>query len=407
MSKMINEKIIKEALAKYPTPFYLYDATGMTNASRNLNNSFKWSKSFKNYFAVKALPNLNILKILVAQGMGLDCSSLTELMLAEKAGVCGNNIMFTSNNTAAEEFVLAKKLGAIINLDDISHIEFLEKTAGLPEMLCFRYNPGNIAMGNEIIGYPEEAKFGMTKNQIIEAVKICQLKGVKEFGLHQMVISNNLNAQIALDTAKLIIELAHEIYKIYGIKLKFINFGGGIGIPYKPNENEFDVLCFANGVEELLNNQLKYEPAIYMECGRYITGPYGNLISTVQHVKKTYKTYIGLDASMHNLMRPGLYSAYHQISILDKPLILNMEIYDVTGSLCENNDKFAVNRELPNADIGDIAVIHDTGAHGHSMGFNYNGKLRSAEILAHEDGRLEQVRRAETPSDYFSTLLTS
>ena len=404
MSKILNKNIIKQAVAKYPTPFYLYDASGMISASTKLSNAFKWDKGFKNYFAVKALPNISILKLLVANGMGLDCSSLTELMLAEKVGVSGNDIMFTSNNTSTEEFILAKKLGAIINLDDISHIEFLEKNAGLPELLCFRYNPGNIAKGNEIIGYPEEAKFGMTKKQILEAVKICQQKGVKEFGLHQMVISNNLNRQVALDIARLIFELADEIYKKYDVRLKFINLGGGIGIPYKPDEKEFNVQDFANGVEKLLKSTLNYEPAIYMECGRYITGPYGNLISTVQHIKQTYKTYIGLDASMHNLMRPGLYGAYHQITILDKPHSSSKNIYDVTGSLCENNDKFAVNRELPKIDIGDIAVIHDTGAHGHSMGFNYNGKLRSAEILLDTNDSLIIIRRAENASDYLKTL---
>ena len=404
MSKILNKNIIKQAVAKYPTPFYLYDASGMISASTKLSNAFKWDKGFKNYFAVKALPNISILKLLVANGMGLDCSSLTELMLAEKVGVSGNDIMFTSNNTSTEEFILAKKLGAIINLDDISHIEFLEKNAGLPELLCFRYNPGNIAKGNEIIGYPEEAKFGMTKKQILEAVKICQQKGVKEFGLHQMVISNNLNRQVALDIARLIFKLADEIYKKYDVRLKFINLGGGIGIPYKPDEKEFNVQDFANGVEKLLKSTLNYEPTIYMECGRYITGPYGNLISTVQHIKQTYKTYIGLDASMHNLMRPGLYGAYHQITILDKPHSSSKNIYDVTGSLCENNDKFAVNRELPKIDIGDIAVIHDTGAHGHSMGFNYNGKLRSAEIMIDQNDSLSLIRRAENASDYLKTL---
>jgi len=400
---MINESIIKKAIAKYPTPFYLYDEHGMIGASTKLSNVFSWNGNFKNFFAVKALPNLYILKMLVSQGMGLDCSSLTELLLAEQAGARGSDIMFTSNNTSVEEFVLANKLGAIINLDDISHIEFLEKNAGLPEILCFRYNPGNIAKGNEIIGYPEEAKFGMTKKQILESVKICQQKGVKDFGLHQMVISNNLNVEVALDIARLIIELADEIYKEHDVRLKFINLGGGIGIPYKPDEKEFNVEYFANGVAKLLKSILNYEPAIYMECGRYITGPYGNLITKVQHIKKTYKNYIGLDASMHTLMRPGLYGAYHQITILDKPETDNINIYDVTGSLCENNDKFAINRELPKVEVGDIAVIHDTGAHGHSMGFNYNGKLRSAEIIMRKNGSLHLIRRAETPADYFST----
>lgn len=405
MSIKIEEKLILESVKQYNTPFYLYDSKGIIKAAKNLISAFSWNIGFKNYFAVKALPNPKILKILLDVGMGLDCSSLTELMLAQKVGAKSHNIMFTSNNTSPEEFILAKKLDAIINLDDISHIDFLEKVAGLPKLLCFRYNPGSIIKGNNIIGHPEEAKFGMTKKQIINSIKICKNKGVLEFGLHQMVISNNLEIKPALAIAKAIFTLANDIYKETGVKLKFINLGGGVGIPYKENQSTFDIKQFSNAIKTLIEKTIDYMPDIYMECGRYITGPYGNLISRVTHIKNTYKTYVGLDSSMHNLMRPALYGSYHQITVLKKDSNKTTEVYDLTGSLCENNDKFAINRILPKVIVGDIIVIHDVGAHGHAMGFNYNGQLRSSEILINKDNTLEMIRRPEMPEDYFKTLV--
>jgi diaminopimelate decarboxylase len=405
MAKILDEKILVDAAKEYPTPFYLYDEAGIRETAKLLRNAFEWNKGYRNYFAVKALPNPKILEILISEGMGLDCSTLTELLLAEKIGAKGELIMFSSNNTPAEGFKKARELNAVINLDDISHIDFLEKVAGLPDLLCFRYNPGNIIQGNDIIGNPEEAKFGMTKQQILDGVKIAQQKGVKRFGLHTMVISNTLEKDIALKIVNALFELAKEIFERNGVKLEFINLGGGIGIPYKSSETSFDIQGYSKGTEELLQAHLKYVPSIYTECGRYITGPYGYLVTRVQHIKRTYKTYIGLDASMHNLMRPAIYGAYHKITILGKDGISDRCTYDVTGSLCENNDKFAIDRKLPEAQIGDMVAIHDTGAHGHTMGFNYNGMLRSGEILLHSDNSTELIRRAETPDDYFATLV--
>ena len=406
MSEVLDKNVLVKAMEKYPTPFYIYDEAGIREQAKLVRNAFGWNKGYRNYFAVKALPNPKILEILVSEGMRLDCSTFTELLLAEKIGAKAELIMFSSNNTPAEGFKKARELGAIINLDDITHIDFLEKVAGLPDILSFRYNPGNIIQGNDIIGNPEEAKFGMTKQQILDGVKIVQQKGVKRFGLHTMVVSNTLDKDIALKIVKALFELAKEINESCGgVKLEFINLGGGIGIPYKLDQTSFDIQGYSKGVEELLHTYLKYTPSIYTECGRYITGPYGYLISKVRHIKRTYKTYVGLDASMHNLMRPAMYGAYHKITILDKNNTSDMNTYDVTGSLCENNDKFAINRRLPEVKIGDAVVIHDTGAHGHTMGFNYNGMLRSAEVLLHPDKSTELIRRAETPDDYFATLV--
>jgi len=405
MRKNLDDETILKAIAKYPTPFYLYDEAGIRAAAQTIGAAFKWNKGFRNYFAVKALPNPKIMEILLSEGMGLDCSSLTELLLAEKVGAAGQIIMFSSNNTPAEDFQKARALEAIINLDDLADLDFLETVASLPDLLCFRYNPGNLVQGNEIIGQPEEAKFGMTRPQILTAVKLAQQKGVKRFGLHTMVISNNLNIHIALEIVEVLFELAREIYEQSGVELEFINLGGGIGIPYLLEDDSFDIDGFAAGVQTLLQSHLNYQPALYMECGRYVTGPSGYLISKVLHIKQTYKTFIGLDASMQNLMRPAMYGAYHHISLLGKDTSADGQTYDVTGSLCENNDKFAINRKLPTASVGDTVVIHDTGAHGHTMGFTYNGKLRSAEILVRPDNSLELVRRAETPDDYFITLV--
>ncbi|HUD06441.1 MAG TPA: diaminopimelate decarboxylase [Candidatus Saccharimonadales bacterium] len=403
MRRVIDENIIKKATEEYPTPFYVYDESSIRSAAQKIKEAFKWNKGFRNYFAVKALPNPKILEILLSEGMGLDCSSYTELLLAERIGAKGSDVMFSSNDTPAADFKKAHELDAIINLDDISHIDFLEKEAGLPDLLCFRYNPGDQVHGNEIIGQPEEAKFGMTKQQIIDGIKQAQQKGVKRFGLHAMVISNNLDKSVALEIVKALFDLAKEIYETNNIELEFINLGGGIGIPYKLEEKEFDIDGFSQEVEELLRTYLPYEPAVFMECGRYITGPHGYLVTKVRHIKHTYKTFIGLDASMHNLMRPGMYGAYHQITILGKGGS-GTNSYDLTGSLCENNDKFAIDRKLPEIEVGDVVIIHDAGAHGHTMGFNYNGMLRSAELLLRPDNTVELIRRTETPDDYFATL---
>lgn len=404
MPRPISESVVKDAVKKFATPFYLYDETGIRSAAQALSSVFAWSPGFKNFFAVKALPNPEILKILKTEGMGLDCSSYTELLLAKRVGMSGDDVMFSSNDTSSEEFKLASKMGATINLDDISHLQFLEEEVGLPARLCFRFNPGDEVPGNDIIGHPKEAKFGMPAEDIIKAIGVAQAKGVKRFALHTMVISNNLDLDDATKVVKVLFELAEEVAKKTAVKVEFINLGGGIGIPYKPGQKVFDVNGFASRTQQLAKDILKSgQPKIVMECGRYITGPYGYLISKVIHLKRTYKNFVGLDASMHNLMRPALYGSYHQIDILGKQG--EVELYDVTGSLCENNDKFAIDRKLPKVAVGDIVVIHDTGAHGHAMGFNYNGKLRSAEVLLQPDGHLRLIRRAETTGDLFATLV--
>ena len=403
-----NLEDIKSITSQYPTPFHIYDEAGIRGSSRALNDAFSWSTGFKNYYAVKALPNPEILAIVKNERMGLDCSSLAELVLAERVGIVGENIMFTSNDTSKEEFVEAVKLGAIINLDDISHIDFLDDTVGkLPELLCFRFNPGSARVGNEIIGKPEEAKFGLTKEQLLRAYEICLSRGVKRFGLHTMIVSNELEAGYFVDTARMLFELAVEINEKLGIELEFINLGGGFGIPYKPGQEPLDIKKVSVEMKELYSDILLprgLNPRLAYECGRFVTGPHGYLVSTVRHIKNTYRIYIGLDASMADLMRPGMYGAYHHITVLGKESNPLTHIYDVTGSLCENNDKFAVQRRLSEVKIGDIVVIHDTGAHGHSMGFNYNGKLRSAELLMRSDHTVKLIRRAETLEDYFATL---
>ena len=360
------------------------------------------------YFAVKATPNPRILQIMQEEGAGADCSSLPELLLADASGIHGEKIMLTSNDTPADEFQKAIELGAIINLDDITHIEYLEKNAGMPQVMSFRYNPGNLIEGNDIIGKPEEAKYGLTKEQMLEAYKIAMDKGVKRFGLHTMVISNETRLEGLLLNAKIVFDLAAEIATKLGIKFEFINLGGGIGIPYRPEDNAVDLEALGEGVHKLYDEILVpaglTTTAIAYESGRAITGPYGYLVSTVLHQKNTYKNYIGLDSCMANLMRPALYGSYHHIVVVGKENEPCDHVYDVTGSLCENNDKFAIDRKLPKIDIGDRIVMFDTGAHGHAMGFNYNGKLRSAELLLHEDGSVELIRRAETIEDYFATL---
>lgn len=403
-----SKSFIEQVIKKYPTPFHIYDEKAIRENARKLLKTFSWNEGFREYFAVKALPNPYILKLLKEEGFGIDCSSLPELVLAEKVGFRGEEIMFTSNDTSVEEYQKARELGAIINLDDISHFAFLEKHAGLPGLLCFRYNPGKLREGNAIIGRPEEAKYGLTKKQLFEAYKLAKQKGVKRFGLHTMVASNELNPQYFIDTAKMLFDVIIELSSKVGIRFEFINLGGGIGIPYRPEQKAVDINVISSGIEKAYKEKIvknRLDPLrIYMENGRMITGPYGYLVTKVLHKKYTYKNYVGLDASMANLMRPGMYGAYHHISVLGKEKKAQSHTYDVTGSLCENNDKFAVDRSLPNIAIDDVLIIHDTGAHGHAMGFNYNGKLRSSELLFRENGNVEMIRRAETLDDYFATI---
>ncbi|MCG8571087.1 MAG: diaminopimelate decarboxylase [Spirochaetes bacterium] len=403
-----NKTQIEEMIKQYPTPFHIYDEQAILDNAQAFYQAFDWAPGFKNYFAVKACPNPAIMKKLQEIGFGADCSSYPELLLAEKAGMTAEDIMFSSNDTPAEEYKKAKDMKAIINLDDISHIDFLEKNAGLPELVCFRYNPGPLREGNAIIGTPEEAKYGFTHEQLFKGYALLKDKGIKRFGLHTMIASNELNADYFIETGKMLFELVVEIKQKLDIQIEFINLGGGIGIPYQPEQKPVDLEYVSQGIKKHYEKYIKtnnLEPLkIFFECGRVITGPYGYLISQVRHIKETYKTYIGLDACMANLMRPALYGAYHHITILGKEKQPSVKEVDVTGSLCENNDKFAINRLLPDFDIGDIVAIHDAGAHGYAMGFNYNGKLRSAELLLHEDGSVTQIRRAETIDDYFATL---
>jgi len=349
-----------------------------------------------------------LMKILKAEDFGADCSSGPELELVASIDCVGENIMFTSNDTPIEEFILAKKLGAIINLDDISHIDFIEKNIGLPQLVSCRYNPGSLKEGNHIIGHPEEAKYGFTREQLFEGYKKLKANGVKRFGIHTMVASNELDPNYFIETAELLFELVIAISKEVGITFEFVNLGGGIGIPYRPEQKEVDLLKVSNGIKTLYENIIigngHPDVKLFLESGRFIMGPFGYLVSTALHKKETYKKYVGLDASMANLMRPALYGAYHHITVMGKENAEGTETYDITGSLCENNDKFAIDRHLPKIDAGDIIVIHDAGAHGHAMGFNYNGKFRSAELLLREDNSVVEIRRSETIKDYFATL---
>ncbi len=403
-----NKKLIDKLISKYPTPFHIYDENRIRESARGLKKAFSWAPGFINYFAVKATPNPFILKILKEEGFGADCSSMAELILADKTGITGEKIMFTSNDTPAEEFVKARELGAIINLDDITHLRFLEEHAGIPDLICFRYNPGSIIGGNAIIGKPEEAKYGLTKEQIFDGYKVAKDMGIKRFGIHTMLASNELNWEYFVETANILFDLIVEISNKLGIRFEFANLGGGIGIPYKPEQETADLKLIGDGIRNAYKKKIATNGLaplkIFMENGRLITGPNGFLVSTVIHKKETYRNYIGLDASMSDLMRPGMYGAYHHITVLGKEKMPLTKIYDVTGSLCENNDKFAIQRKLPEIEVDDIIVIHDTGAHGHAMGFQYNGMLRSAELLLRPDGEIIQIRRAETIGDYFATL---
>ncbi len=399
---------IEEIIRIYPTPFHIYDETAIRHNARYLRNAFAWNDGFQEYFAVKAAPNPFLMKLLKAEGFRADCSSLPELLLAEKVGIVGEGIMFSSNDTPAAEYQNARALDAIINLDDISHIPFLEEHAGIPELICLRYNPGPLKQGNVIIGTPEEAKYGFTRDQLFEGYRILKEKGAKRFGIHTMVASNELSAGYFVETADILFNLVAEISREVGISFEFVNIGGGIGVPYKLEQEAVDIRAVSDGIKERFEKIIVagglVPLKIYMECGRMITGPYGYLVSEVLHIKKTYKNFAGLDANMANLMRPALYGAYHHITVMGKENAPADIKYDVTGSLCENNDKFAIDRHLPELEPGDIVVIHDAGAHGHSMGFNYNGKLRSSELLLRESGRVIKIRRAETVDDYFATL---
>ncbi len=399
-----------QALAeKLPTPFYLYDERAIVENARRFTSLFSWAPGFRNYFAVKACPNPSILTILNKEGFGSDCSSLPEILLSEASGIRGENIMFTSNNTPSEEFVAAYKAGAIINVDDISHIEpMIEALGEVPSLICFRYNPGPERTGNAIIGNPVEAKYGLTTDQIVEAYTIMKEKGSTRFGLHTMVASNELDGSYIVETARMLFELCVRIQKEAGVRIEFIDMGGGIGIPYKPEQDAMDLEAVSRGMKELYHEIIVpagLDPLnIVFECGRVITGPYGYLVTKVRHVSSKYKEYVGLDASMSDLMRPALYGAYHHITVVGKEEEDHDHLYDVTGSLCENNDKFAIDRALPNIEKGDVVVIHDVGAHGHAMGFNYNAKLRPAEYLLKEDGTAVMIRRAQTYEDYIATL---
>ncbi len=395
---------------QFPTPYHLYDEKGIRDNARKLYKAFSWNKGFKEYFAVKATPNPTIMKILHEEGCGMDCSSLTELMLSERIGISGDDIMFSSNDTPAEDFVLCSKLGGIINLDDITHIDFLEKTlGGIPEKICCRYNPGgNFEISNTIMDTPGDAKYGLTKPQMFQAFRLLKEKGVKEFGIHSFLASNTVTNDYYPTLATILFRLAVELKNELDIKITFINLSGGVGVPYRPDQQAADIMEIGEMVERVYNQILgpagMGDIAIYTELGRYMLAPYGCLVTTSMHQKNIHKSYIGVDACACNLMRPAMYGSYHHITVMGKENAPADHLYDVVGGLCENNDKFAIDRWLPRVDIGDFLVIHDTGAHGHSMGYNYNGKLRSAEILMTEDGSAKMIRREETPEDYFVTL---
>ncbi|MDR3185931.1 MAG: diaminopimelate decarboxylase [Christensenellaceae bacterium] len=399
----------KEIIKSFPTPLHVYDADGIINNARKLNDAFAWNKGFKEYFAVKATPNPEIIKLLRSENCGLDCSSYTELSIADRLGFKGDSIMFSSNETAAREYVYARKLNAIINLDDITHIEFLKNNASIPEKICLRFNPGGeFGTDADIMGIPAEAKYGLTRSQMTEAVKQLASLGVKEFGMHAFLASNTIGDTYYPLLAKTMFSTVLELIKETGVRFSFVNLSGGIGIPYRPEQqkvdiykvasqvkNEYDRIFVANGINDI---------KLFTELGRYMLAPFGGLLTTLIHFKHTYREYAGVDACAANLMRPAIYGAYHHITVLGKEKETKDHVYDVVGSLCENCDKFAVNRQLPKLNYGDILFIHDTGAHGHSMGYNYNGKLRSAEVLLYKDGSFKLIRRAETEADYFATL---
>ena len=401
---------IKEIVKTYPTPFHLYDEAGLRANAQAVKEAFSWNKGFREYFAVKAEPNPFIMEILKEYGCGADCSSLTELMLSEKVGLTGDDIMFSSNDTPAEEFVLAKKMNAIINLDDFTHIEYFERVAGeFPKTMCLRYNPGGIyQLSNGIMDNPGDSKYGLTKEQLIEGYRILKEKGVERFGLHAFLVSNTVTNDYYPELAKTLFELCLEIREKTGVSISFVNLSGGVGIAYQPDQTSNDIYAIGAGVERVYNEVLvpagMDDVAIFTEMGRFMTGPYGCLVTKAIHEKHIYKEYIGVDACAADLMRPAMYGAYHHITVAGKEDAPCTKKYDVTGALCENNDKFAIDRMLPEIEIGDYLIIHDTGAHGYAMGYNYNGRLRSAEILLQTDGTAKLIRRAETTKDYFATF---
>ena len=404
----LTKEKAEEIAAKYPTPFHIYDEKGITDNAKKLYAAFSWNSGFKEYFAVKATPNPEILKLLKSVGCGVDCSSYTELLMAKECGFSGDEIMFSSNETPEEEFVLARKLNAVINLDDITHIPFLKKAAGIPKKISLRYNPGGeFSVNNRIMGNPADAKYGLTKAQLFEAVEILKKEGVEEFGLHAFLASNTLGNDYYEELARVLFNAIAAITAEYGVKFTFVNLSGGVGVPYRPEQPENDIFVISEGVKKAYEEILApkgIKPRICTELGRYMLAPYGGLVTRAIHEKHIYKEYIGVDACSANLMRPAMYGAYHHITVLGKENEPCDHIYDVVGSLCENSDKFAVDRALPKINTGDLLFIHDTGAHGFSMGYNYNGRLRSAEILLKPDGTYRLIRRAETPSDYFATL---
>ena len=412
----VTKEQLEKIAAQYPTPFHIYDEKGIRENARRLKAAFAWNPGYREYFAVKATPTPAILKILKEEGCGCDCSSLTELMMAEKCGVTGEGIMFSSNNTPAEEFQLADRLGAIINLDDLTLVDFLKESIGhIPEKVCCRYNPGGVFTlgetreGFQVMDNPGDAKYGMTRSQIAEAYRKLADMGAKEFGIHAFLASNTLSNDYYPALARILFQLAVDLKEETGCHITFINLSGGVGIPYRPDQPENDIAVIGEGVrkayEEILVPAGMGDVALYTELGRYMLAPYGHLVTRATHEKHIYKEYIGVDACACNLMRPAMYGAYHHITVMGKENAPCDHKYDVVGGLCENNDKFAVERMLPKIDMGDLLVIHDTGAHGHSMGYNYNGKLRSAELLLKEDGSVELIRRAETVEDYFATLV--
>ena len=406
----VTKAQLEEITKTYPTPFHLYDEKGIRENAKRLKEAFSWNKGYKEYFAVKATPNPYILKILQEYGCGTDCSSATELMMSDATGFSGHDIMFSSNDTPPEEFKLANDLGAIINLDDITHIECVEKTLGfIPKTISCRYNPGGIfKISNDIMDNPGDSKYGMTTEQMFEAYKILKEKGAENFGMHAFLASNTVTNEYYPMLAKVLFELAVKLKEETGAHITFINLSGGIGIPYRPEQEPNDIMAIGEGVrkvyEEVLVPAGMGDVAIYTELGRFMLAPYGCLVTRAIHEKHTHKEYIGVDACAVNLMRPAMYGAYHHITVAGKENAPCDHKYDVTGSLCENNDKFAIDRMLPQIDMGDLLVIHDTGAHGFAMGYNYNGKLKSAELLLKEDGSVQMIRRAETPQDDFATL---
>ena len=406
----VTKEQVENIVKDFPTPFYLYDEKGLVDNAKAVYDAFSWNKGFKEYFAVKATPNPVLMEILMKCGCGFDCSFKTELMLSEAVNAKGSDIMFSSNDTPAEEFVYADKLGAIINLDDFTHIDFLEKTIGkIPETISCRYNPGGVfKMSNGIMDNPGDSKYGMTKDQLFEAYKLLKSKGAKNFGIHAFLASNTVTNEYYPQLAGQLFELAVELQKETGCKIAFINLSGGVGIPYLPDQEGNDIKAIGEGVREQFEKILvpagMGDVAIFTEMGRFMMAPYGALVTKAIHEKHIYKEYIGVDACAVNLMRPAMYGAYHHITVLGKENAPLDHVYDVTGSLCENNDKFAIDRKLPEINRGDYLFIHDAGAHGFSMGYNYNGKLKCAELLLQTDGSVKLIRRAETPRDYFATF---